>query len=101
MPGLRSKGREVRKGSVARTCFVGPRLFLALSRLIKKDVEAALRRHPALKTIEIWRGKPAATSLRTTFSSAARERAADLQNRSALHMLNVTRGLFFCNLSSN
>jgi hypothetical protein len=42
---------------------------------MKKDVAVALHPHPGLKTIEIWRGKPAAASRRTTFSSASWERA--------------------------
>ena len=46
---------------------------LGSSRLMKKGVEAALRRHTALNSLEIWRGKPAATSRRTTFSSASEE----------------------------
>jgi hypothetical protein len=33
------------------------------TRMMKKGVAAALRRHHALKSFAKWRGKPAATSL--------------------------------------
>jgi len=38
--------------------------------MLKYDVAAALRRHPVLTSVEIWRGKPAATSRRTRSSAA-------------------------------
>jgi len=36
---------------------------------MKRVVEAALRRHSALKSLEIWSGKRATTSRRAIFSS--------------------------------
>ena len=39
-------------------------------RMMKKVVAAGLPRHRALKSTEIWRGKPAATTRRTAFSSS-------------------------------
>jgi hypothetical protein len=51
--------------------FVHENRSLTSSRLMKKVVAADLPRHRALKLMEIWRGKPAATSRRTTFSSAS------------------------------
>jgi hypothetical protein len=37
--------------------------------MLKNDVAAALRRHPVLISVEIWRGKPAATWRLTGFSA--------------------------------
>jgi len=40
--------------------------------MLKNQVVAALRRHLVLISVEIWRGKPAATSRRTGFSAACK-----------------------------
>ena len=62
---------------------------------MKKGVAAALRRHRALKSLGLWRGKPPATLCRATFSSAwlgvmwehfvLNEMAAQLQTRGVFY----------------